>query len=120
MNILRCDLVHAKKVAKCYIILLSQLSYTYRLIHFSDLLFTYSLIQIFPLTAQFYETFTAQKMKFSNKDFFSKCDQIRSFLRICSHLLKKSVMENFIFCEVLGRHDRLTYERYYKRCVLSL
>ena len=40
-------------------------------------------------------------MKFSIKDFFSKCDQIRSFLRICSHLLKKSLMENFIFCAVL-------------------
>ena len=39
-------------------------------------------------------------MKFSIKDFFSKCDQIRSFLRIWSHLLKKSLMENFIFCEV--------------------
>ena len=25
---------------------------------------------------------------------------IRSFLRICSHLLKKSLMENFIFCAV--------------------
>ena len=33
---------------------------------------------------------TAQKMKFSIKDFFSKCNQIRSFLRIWSHLLKKS------------------------------
>ena len=41
---------------------------------------------------------TAQKMKFSIKDFFTKCDQIRSFLRILSHLLKKSLMENFIFC----------------------
>ena len=39
----------------------------------------------------------AQKMKFSIKDFFNKCDQIRSFLRILSHLLKKSLMENFIF-----------------------
>ena len=37
-------------------------------------------------------------MKFSIKDFFSKCDQIRSFLRIWSHLLERSVMENFIFC----------------------
>ena len=37
-------------------------------------------------------------MKVSIKDFFSKCDQIRSFLWIWSHLLKKSVMENFIFC----------------------
>ena len=39
-------------------------------------------------------------MKLSIKDFFSKCDQIRSFLRIWSHLLKKSLMENFIFCAV--------------------
>ena len=39
----------------------------------------------------------AQKMKFSNEDFFSKCDQIRRKLRIWSHLLKKSLMENFIF-----------------------
>ena len=40
------------------------------------------------------------KMKFSIKDFFSKCDQIRSFLRIRSYLLKKSLMENYIFCAV--------------------
>ena len=41
-------------------------------------------------------------MKFSIKDFFIiKCDRIRGFLRICSHLLKKkSLMENFIFCAV--------------------
>ena len=39
-------------------------------------------------------------MKFSIKDLFSKCDQIRSFLHIWSHLLKKSLMENFIFCAV--------------------
>ena len=31
---------------------------------------------------------------------FSKCDQIRRKLQIWSHLLKKSVMENFIFCAV--------------------
>ena len=41
---------------------------------------------------------TARKIKFSIKDFFSKCDQIRSFLWIWPHLLKKSLMENFIFC----------------------
>ena len=46
---------------------------------------------------------TAQKMKFSIKDFFSKCDQIRSFLRILSHLLKKSLMENFIFCVQIAK-----------------
>ena len=43
---------------------------------------------------------TAQKVKFSIKDFFSKCDQIRRKLRIWSHLLKKFLMESFIFCEV--------------------
>ena len=52
-----------------------------------------------------YFAHTAQKMKFSIKDLFRKCDQIRSFLgsflRIWSHLLKKSLMENFIFCAVL-------------------
>ena len=45
--------------------------------------------------------FTAQKMKFSIKHFFSKCYQIRSFLRIWLHLLKKSLMENITFCAVL-------------------
>ena len=45
--------------------------------------------------------YTAQKIKLSIKDFFSKCDQIRRFLRIWSHLLKKSLMENFIFCTVI-------------------
>ena len=44
--------------------------------------------------------FTAQKMKFSIKDFFSKYDQIRKKLRIWSHLLKKCLMENLIFCAV--------------------
>ena len=40
-----------------------------------------------------------QKMKFFIQDFFSKCDQIRSLLRIWSHLLKKSLMENLTFCK---------------------
>ena len=45
---------------------------------------------------------TTQKLKFSIKDFSSECDQIRSFLRIWSHLLEKPLMENFTFCAVLG------------------
>ena len=60
---------------------------------------------------------TAQKMKFSIKDFFSKCDQIRSFLRIWSHILKKSLIGNFIFCAVVlcGKHyDYLQYRMYDK------
>ena len=43
---------------------------------------------------------TAQKMRFSIKDFFSKCEEIRRKLRIWSHLLKKSLIENLIFCAV--------------------
>ena len=35
-------------------------------------------------------------MKFPVKDFFSKCDQIPK----SSHLPKKSLMKNFIFCVV--------------------
>ena len=42
-------------------------------------------------------------MKFSIKDFFSKCYQIRRELRIWSRLLKISLMENLIFCAVIGR-----------------
>ena len=40
------------------------------------------------------------KIKFSIKDFFSKRNQIRRKLRIWSHLLKKSLMENLVFCAV--------------------
>ena len=48
------------------------------------------------------ENLTAQKMKFPIKGFFSKCDQIRRKLRMWWHLLKKSLMEKFIFCAVSG------------------
>ena len=44
---------------------------------------------------------TTQKMKFSIKDFFSKCDQISSFLRVWLHSLKKSLMKNYIFCAAI-------------------
>ena len=52
-------------------------------------------------------------MKFSFKDFFSKCDQIRRKLPIWSHLLKKSLMENLILCAVFHRslNRRLIYVR---------
>ena len=40
-------------------------------------------------------------MKFSIKDFFSNCDQIRKKLRIWSHLLQKSFIKNFTFYAVL-------------------
>ena len=44
-----------------------------------------------------------KKMKFSIKDFFGKRDQIRRKLQIRSHLLKKSLMENFIFYAVFPK-----------------
>ena len=47
-----------------------------------------------------------KKMKFFIKDFLSKCDQTRSFLRIYSHLQKKSKMENFIFFPGKGKECR--------------
>ena len=40
------------------------------------------------------------KNEFFIVDFFSKCDQICMQLRHWSHLLKNSLMENFIFCAV--------------------
>ena len=41
-----------------------------------------------------------KKMKFSVQDSFNKYEEICSFLRIWSHLLKKSLMKNFSFCAV--------------------
>ena len=50
----------------------------------------------------FLKIINAQKMKFSIEDLFSKCDQIRKKLRIWSHLLKKSSMENFFFVQCMN------------------
>ena len=55
----------------------------------------------------------AEKMKFSIKDFFSKCDQMHGKLRIWSHLLKKFLIENFILlCKVFqvrSKNTRFTF-----------
>ena len=56
-------------------------------------------------------------MKFSIKDYFSKCDQIHNFLRLSSQLLKKSLMEKFSFCAVEllrmgGEWNDLIWEKY--------
>ena len=50
--------------------------------------------------SEFIFLYTAQKIKFFIEHLFSKCDQIHSFMRIWSHLLKKSLMKNLIFCSV--------------------
>ena len=54
----------------------------------------YIILQIWGSSNLVSRYITAEKMKFSIKHLFGKCDQIRSFL---SHLLNKSLMENFIF-----------------------
>ena len=59
---------------------------------------------------QFVSINCAQKMKFSIKHFFSNCDQIRSFLRIWSYLLKKSIMENLIFCAVCEKYCSMEWQ----------
>ena len=51
-------------------------------------------------------------MKFFIKDLFSKCDQIRSFLRIWSNLLNKSLTENFLV-SADGKLDNFEKDRQY-------
>ena len=58
---------------------------------------TKPIFELFKSCKKRVENVTAQKMKLSIKNLFGKSDQIRSFLRIWSYLLKKSLMENFIF-----------------------
>ena len=50
-----------------------------------------------------YIQYTILKLKFSFRNFFSKCQQILLFLRICPHLLKKSLIRNLIFWAVVKR-----------------
>ena len=60
-------------------------------------------IQFTPLNQNLYfdvsSRNTAQKMKFSIKNLFSKCDQIRRKLRIWLHLLKESLMKTSFFVQ---------------------
>ena len=58
-------------------------------------------IQVQKIESEHYSC-PAQKIGFSIKDFFSIFDQIRrTFLRIWSHLLKKTLLENISFCAML-------------------
>ena len=68
-------------------------------------------------------TITAQKMISSIKDFSSKCDQIRSFLRIWSHLLKKALMETSLFVQCMSARKVFKIchsHEYVKDCNTSL
>ena len=67
-------------------------------------------------------------MKLSIKDFFSKYDQICSFLGIWSPIQKKFLMENFIFCAVLFKTSETSnlavtlsaLRDYYHSCILRV
>ena len=65
---------------------------------------------------------TAQKMKLFIKDFFSNSDQIHSFLRMWSNLLKKSLMENFFLCSDYIKaleFVKITYTLFFEKLFLS-
>ena len=66
-----------------------------------------SIFNCFQKNKLFTSSTTAQKMKFSIKDFFSKCDQIRSFLRIRSHLLCSEHQVCYLVIHILPNYIRL-------------
>ena len=61
-------------------------------------------------------TYRTQKMKFSIQDFFSNCDQIRSKLRIWSHLLTKSLVlsKSLVHCKMVQKSG-FCYDRRNKK-----
>ena len=63
---------------------------------------------------------TAQKMKFSITDFLRKCDQIRNFLQIWSHLLKQSLTETSFFCAVEDINDKVDLSNYATKADVKL
>ena len=70
-----------------------------------EFIFTYSagrnLIDLLETTSSHLGKNTVQEVKIPIEYFFNKCDQIHSFLRIWSHLLKKTLMENFFLCSAV-------------------
>ena len=59
---------------------------------------------------------TAQKKNFSMKDLLSKCDQVLWKLQTCLHLMKKSLIENLIFCKV----DKIVQAQSDRSCVVEI
>ena len=82
-----------------------------RMIIYSAPFYSFAVIGLKHTGKRILTKFTAQKMKFSIKDFFSKYDQVCRKLRIWSHLLKNSLMENFIFRAMVCRNivNKLTF-----------
>ena len=57
-----------------------------------------------PYVDTFHAVHCTKNEGFFIKGFLSKCDQIRRKLRIWSHLLRRSLMENFIFFTVMREY----------------
>ena len=51
--------------------------------------------------------FTTQKMKPFVKDLPNKCEQIRSFMQICSHLLNKFLTKDSCFVQWFAQVERI-------------
>ena len=63
------------------------------------LIIIFSMYNVIVIKIESHKQFTLHKNEVFIKDFFSKCDQIGSFLRIWSYLLKEFLTENYIFSE---------------------
>ena len=88
------------KVSQCFIAFIISASQSHHT-DTSQMIFITNQLTGFSMMKMLVMYCIKQKMKFSIKGFSSKCGQIRRFLQIRSHLLKKFLMKNFIFCLVM-------------------
>ena len=97
---------------KCHLVLI-RLTLTKILLISSRILWIFNCLQ--RISSQ---TYHCTKDEVLNYNFFSKCDQIHRKLKIWSHLLKKFLMENFIFCAVYLKHHLHFY--FYQPILVSV
>ena len=64
-------------------------------------IYSTSVISILSPTSNIYQQVHCTKIRFSIKDFFSKCERICRKLQICSHLFKTCLTEKFIQCRAV-------------------
>ena len=57
-------------------------------------------------------------MRFSVIDFFNECEQMRRNLRICSHLLKKSLVDCAVSIDLYNPRDEMNTPWKHKRLFL--
>ena len=79
-------------------------------------LYALNLVKFADQTTFYGKTFTAQKVKFSIKDFFSKCDQFHRFRRNCLC----SVFENFTVCAMFLIKLMISFTNYIYQSVWQI